>query len=77
MSPKHKIEDVMTAKKNYGFSGIPITAQGNMGDLLVGLVTQRDIDFLTEDQYSIPLDQVGQGHTHTLWRMEQCTHILN
>lgn len=58
MAPKHKVSDVISAKKNFGFSGIPVTEKGNMGDMLVGLVTQRDIDFLTEDEYSRTLEQV-------------------
>ncbi|XP_076468892.1 inosine-5'-monophosphate dehydrogenase 1-like isoform X1 [Babylonia areolata] len=58
MSPTHCVSDVMDAKKRYGFSGIPITEQGLMGQRLVGLVTQRDVDFLTQDQYDTPLSQV-------------------
>ena len=58
MSPKHLVGDVVRAKRNYGFSGIPITNEGHMGDDLVGLVTQRDIDFLTEADHSLPLEKV-------------------
>ncbi|KAK7499923.1 hypothetical protein BaRGS_00008771 [Batillaria attramentaria] len=58
MSPRHCIADVLEAKKRYGFSGIPITDNGHMGEKLVGLVTQRDVDFLTEDQYNTPLEDV-------------------
>ena len=60
MSPSHKVADVVKAKRNYGFSGIPVTDGGHMGDDLIGLVTQRDIDFLTEDQYHLPLEKVRQ-----------------
>lgn len=58
MSPMHRVTDVMEAKKRFGFSGIPITESGNMGEKLVGLVTQRDVDFLTQEQYNTPLSEV-------------------
>ena len=51
--------DVVEAKNKYGFSGIPITESGRMGGKLLGLVTQRDIDFLTADQYHTPVSEVG------------------
>lgn len=59
MSPNHTVRDVVEAKKKFGFSGIPITEKGHMGELLVGLVTQRDIDFLTMDQYHTKLHEVS------------------
>ncbi|XP_076447523.1 inosine-5'-monophosphate dehydrogenase 1b-like isoform X1 [Babylonia areolata] len=58
MSPKHCVADVMEAKKRFGFSGIPVTESGHMGEKLVGLVTQRDVDFLTQEQYNTPLAEV-------------------
>ncbi len=58
MSPKHRVADIVDAKNKYGFSGIPITENGQMGGKLVGLVTQRDIDFLTQNQYSTPISEV-------------------
>ncbi|KAK3601713.1 hypothetical protein CHS0354_016071 [Potamilus streckersoni] len=51
MSPSHTVKDLSAAKKKYGFSGIPITENGQMGGKLVGLVTQRDIDFIPHDEY--------------------------
>ena len=49
MGPTNTIKDIIEAKNNYGFSGIPITENGHMGGKLEGLVTQRDIDMIQED----------------------------
>ena len=45
LSPKHTILDVLKIKEDYGFSGIPITQDGTLNTKLVGIVTNRDIDF--------------------------------
>lgn len=45
LSPRHKIADVDRLKKEHGFSGIPITEDGTLATRLVGIVTNRDIDF--------------------------------
>lgn len=46
LSPSHTVEDVDRIKRDFGFSGVPITADGKMGGQLVGIVTNRDVDFL-------------------------------
>lgn len=58
MAPENTVKDVMEAKKLYGFSGIPVTVKGHMGEKLVGLVTQRDIDFLTAEEFHTPISEV-------------------
>jgi len=45
LSPQHLIRDVDDIKERYGFSGIPITEDGSLTSKLVGIVTNRDIDF--------------------------------
>jgi len=58
MSPRHTVADVAGAKTNFGFSGIPVTDTGEMGGRLIGLVTQRDVDFLTIDEHSLLISEV-------------------
>lgn len=45
LSPQHTITDVDRIKETYNFSGIPITEDGKLNSKLVGIVTNRDIDF--------------------------------
>lgn len=56
LSPRNTITDVDTIKREHGFSGIPITEDGTLGSRLVGIVTNRDIDF--EKDHSRPLSEV-------------------
>lgn len=49
LGPNHTILDVMAVKKEHGFCGIPITANGKLGGVLSGIVTSRDIDFMEEN----------------------------
>ena len=48
LSPGHAISDIDDIKEKYGFSGIPITEDGKLNSLLVGIVSNRDIDFETD-----------------------------
>lgn len=48
LSPDHTIADVDLIKLKYGFTGVPVTDNGKLGGLLVGIVTNRDIDFIED-----------------------------
>jgi IMP dehydrogenase len=48
LSPDNTIADVDDIKFRYGFSGIPVTAEGKINSRLMGIVTNRDIDFETD-----------------------------
>lgn len=56
LSPSHVVSDVDRIKATHGFSGIPITEDGTLHSRLVGIVTNRDIDF--EKDRSKPLSEV-------------------
>jgi IMP dehydrogenase len=48
LSPNHRISDIDAIKGRHGFSGVPITEDGKMGSKLLGIVTNRDIDFVVD-----------------------------
>ena len=45
LAPHNTVRDVLDAKERNGFGGFPITADGNLGSKLLGIVTSRDYDF--------------------------------
>jgi len=49
---------IFKVKKEYGFSGIPITADGLSNGRLVGLVSSRDIDFLPDSEKAVLLEKM-------------------
>ncbi|KAL8445887.1 hypothetical protein Emag_004966 [Eimeria magna] len=48
LKPTDTVSDVDCIKKKYGYSSVPITTTGQLGGKLVGIVTSRDIDFITD-----------------------------
>ncbi|MDX1957842.1 MAG: IMP dehydrogenase [Leptospiraceae bacterium] len=56
LSPNHTISDLDEIKERFGFSGIPITEDGTFNSRLIGIITNRDIDF--EHDRSIPLGRL-------------------
>ena len=48
LSPAHTCGDVLELKEKFGYSGIPITLDGKLGSRLVGLVSQRDVDYVKD-----------------------------
>ncbi|TCD66212.1 inosine-5'-monophosphate dehydrogenase [Steccherinum ochraceum] len=54
-SPTHLVEDVLDVKERLGFSGIPITDTGSLGGKLLGIVTNRDVQFASP---ATPLSEV-------------------
>lgn len=49
MGPNDRIADLDLLKEAHGYSSVPITENGQLGGVLVGIVTSRDID-LVEDR---------------------------
>lgn len=58
ISPSHTVEDVINIHKKFGFSGLPVTDTGKVRGLLVGIVTNRDIDFIQEKDYQQLVSEV-------------------
>lgn len=48
LRPDHTVRDIDEIKKKFNFSGVPITENGQMGSRLLGIVTNRDIDFIQD-----------------------------
>jgi len=56
LPPTATVQDVDEVKEKLGFSGIPITDTGAVGGKLLGIVTERDVDWLKDK--STPLSEV-------------------
>jgi len=48
LSPEHTVRDVIRIKQTQGYSGIPITEDGQMGSKLVGIISNRDTSFVED-----------------------------
>lgn len=44
------VSDILALKEKLGFSGFPVTENGKFGGKLVGMVTNRDLDFVPDKQ---------------------------
>ncbi|MCA8959820.1 MAG: IMP dehydrogenase [Planctomycetes bacterium] len=47
LGPNHCVRDIHHIRETHGFSGIPITETGDLRGKVIGIVTNRDIDFET------------------------------
>jgi len=50
ISPKHSVEDVKKCIKIYGFSGYPVTENGKSNGKLVGIISGRDIKYVSNSK---------------------------
>ncbi|KAK3699690.1 hypothetical protein QZH41_014671, partial [Actinostola sp. cb2023] len=73
LSPRSTIRDIMDIKEKCGFSGIPLTENGCMGGVLAGIITSRDIDFLTIDQYDSPVSEFMTPLDSLVFARDDCT----
>lgn len=48
LAPDSTVGDIKELKAKYGYSGIPITNNGQMGGMLMGIVSNRDITFVDD-----------------------------
>ena len=53
LSPDNTVMDVMELKSKHGYSGIPITNNGQMGGKLMGIVSNRDITFIDDSSMKL------------------------
>ena len=51
--PKNTISDLDDLKEKHGYSGFPITSTGKLGSKLLGIVTNRDVDFVKDRSFQI------------------------
>lgn len=58
LSPEHTLADIQAIQKRFGFSGFPVTDNGKVGGVLVGILTNRDMDFMGEQSYSTQVSEV-------------------
>jgi len=48
LSPQDTVADVLKIKEELGYSGIPITQDGQLGSKLVGIISNRDTSFVDD-----------------------------
>ena len=79
LSPDHKVSDIDELYSEKKISGVPVTIDGKMGSKLIGLVSKRDIDFVTDRRIRLqdvmtPLSELITG-TYPL-SIEEANRIL-
>jgi len=58
ISPTTTVEDVRNIHKKFGFSGFPVTETGKVGGKLLGIVTNRDMDFMHDQDTTTQVSEV-------------------
>ncbi|KAF7853066.1 hypothetical protein EAF04_010805 [Stromatinia cepivora] len=53
LSPQATVAEVKALKEKWGFGGYPVTETGKLGSKLVGIVTNRDIQFEDDDSATV------------------------
>lgn len=53
LPPSATLREIDEIKRKHGFSGMPITENGNLGGRLLGIVTTRDHDFVQDRSTSV------------------------
>lgn len=56
LAPHHTIGEVLEITATLGFSGFPVTDTGTMRGKLLGIITKRDIDFVSD--LSLPIREI-------------------
>jgi len=53
------VADAVALKSRHGFSGFPVTESGESGSRLLGLITERDFDFVEYEAYETAISEVS------------------
>jgi len=82
IKPTETVRDLIQIKKKFGFTGTPVTDNGEVNGKLLGLVTSRDIDFIKVNRYDstkiedvmVPKEKLITGNEHMT--LDQAYEIL-
>jgi len=58
LSPNHTLNDVFKIQESFGFSGFPVTDNGKVGGVLLGILCNRDMDFIHDEKFTTPVSEV-------------------
>lgn len=64
--PTASVSDLDEIRKKYKISGVPVTVDGKMGSKLIGIISNRDTDFLSDrskklSEVMTPIDSLVTG----------------